>query len=376
MKKFTIFLLIIALLFTVGCGAQQSTELSATPSPEIPEETPAPTPTPEPTPTPTPVPTCADALVKVDHSPAILMLLNRGDIVDVVGEFDEDHYAIKTEFGYGLVEKQLLRMSEETAYEVWQGYTKANTAFYDNYQLLGTPVSTLNLNTQCEILDELDCCYVAKVGEDIGFIQKEQVSKTYIVYSYGGGGGGGNGGGGGVGADGGDISLSFGGINLLSLVIQSGDITGTAEVLADGTQVVLAYFDRDEIVPVVVEEGFAPEWEGYYTLYFDGLYAYMPMNFALLDGAEEYAQWNGFAKYNSRVYDNRLLQGDGKLLYINTDVTVLWDLNGIYVVSVNGEIGYMSADMVSYTRIYTGGGGGGDGGGGGGGEAEWTAPVL
>ena len=285
------------------------------------------------------------------------MLLNRGDMVDVVGEFDEEHYAIKTESGYGLVEKQLLRMEGEAAYEPWTGYAKGNTSFYENYQLMGTPKSTLGLNASCAILDELDYCYVARVGEEMGFIKKDEVSKNYIVYRPSGGGG----------ADGGDISLSFGGANLLSLVIQSGDVSGTAEVIADGTQVILGYFDRDDDVPVVVEEGFAPEWEGYYTLYFDGLYAYMPTNFALMEGEEEYAQWDGFAASGARVYDNFLLQGEGKALTTNTGITVLWDCGGVYVVSVNGEIGYMPASMASQNRIVFYGGGGGQ---------EWTDPVM
>lgn len=385
MKKVLIVLLSLVLLVTLGVRTIQHTDaipvlahmMVATPPP-TPTSTPAPTPTPtpkptptptptpeptstpEPTPTPVPVPICVDALVQVDRSPAILMLLNRGDTVDVVGEFDEEHYAIKTEFGYGLVEKQLLRMSGEAAYEPWTGYAKGSTAFYGNYQLFGSPLSTLGLNTACQVVDELDHCYVVKIGEDSGFIQKDQLSKNRIVY-YGGGGGGG------AGADGGDISLSFGGVNLLSLIVQSGDVTGAAEVLADGAQVVLGYFDRDELVPVVLEEGFAPEWEGYYTLYFDGLYAYMPMSFALTDGEEAYAQWCGYAAYGSRMYDNYLLRGNGKQLNMNTSVTVLWDCGGSYAVSINGEIGYMASDMVSQTRIYTGGGGGGQ---------EWTDPIL
>ncbi len=289
------------------------------------------------------------------------MLLNRGDMVDVVGEFDEEHYAIKTEAGYGLVEKQLLRMEGEDAYVAWTGYAKNGAAVYDNYQLRGTPVTTLGTNTVCSVLDELAYCYVVQIGEDVGYASKDMISKNRIVF-YGGGGGGG--------ADGGDISLSYGVFSFLSLTIQSGEITGKAEVLANGAQVVLGYFDRDDAVPVVMEEGFAPAWEGYHTLYFDGLYAYMPMEFALKEGGEAYASWDGFAASGARVYDNFLLQGEGKALTTNTSITVLWDCGGVYVVSVNGEIGYMPTSMASQDRIVYYGGGGGGGG------AEWTDPVL
>jgi len=287
--------------------------------------------------------------------------LNRGDTVDVVGEYDEDHYVIKTESGYGLVEKQLLRMSGEPAYEVWSGYAKSKAPLYGNYQLMGAVQANLNMNTQIEIVDELDYCYVVKVGEESGFIPKDQVSENYIRYSGGGGGGGG--------ADGGDISLSFGGIVILSAIEQSGEVTGTAEVLADGAQVILGYYDREELAPVVAEEGFAPAWEGYYTLYLDGMYAYLPKNLAQLEGEEAYAQWDGFAGYKAVVYDNRLMQGEGVKIGVNTYVTVLWDGGDFYVVSINGDVGYMVVEEVGQNRFATGSGGGGGGG-------DWTPPAL
>ena len=78
-------------------------------------------------------------------------------------------------------------MSGEPAYEVWTGYATSNAALYTNYQLMGAVQANLGMNTQIVILDELDYCYVVKVGEESGFIVKEQVSKSYIQYSGGGG---------------------------------------------------------------------------------------------------------------------------------------------------------------------------------------------
>jgi hypothetical protein len=209
-----------------------------------------------------------------------------------------------------------------------------------------------------EVLDELKYCYVVKVGEVSGYMAKAQVSKNYIQYSNGGGGS----------ADGGDISLGFGGIVTLSNVEQIGEVTGTAEVLADGTQVILGYFDREDLAPVVTEEGFAPAWDGYYTLYLDGLYAYLPQNLALLEGETPYEQWNGFTGYNGVMYDHYLVLGEGKNLSLNTAVTVLWDGGDFYVVRINNEIGYMAKNQVSKDRyvVSSGGGGGGD----------WTPPAL
>lgn len=363
MKNLMIFLLTAVLLVTAGCSAKQpdSTEApvleTTIPATEAPTEPPTEAPTEAPT---EPVPACINATVQVNDAPAILALLNRGETVDVVGEFDEEHYVIKTEPGYGLVEKQLLRMSGEPDYEVWSGYAKSKAPLYGNYQLMGAVKANLNRNAQIEILDELEFCYVVKVGEESGFIAKDQVRKSYIKYS---GGGGGNGG-----ADGGDISLSCGGIVTLSAIQQSGEVIGTAEVLADGTQVILGYFDREELVPVVAEEGFAPDWEGYYTLYLNGLYAYLPKNLALAEGEEAYAQWDGFTGYNAKVYDNRLLQGEGVKVKTNTSVTVLWDGGDFYVVCIEGDVGYVLLEEVGQNRFTTGGGGG-DGG-------DWTPPVL
>jgi len=348
------------MLLTAGCNQQQ-------PVPTVPETTvpvteeSTKTPTEEPTEAPTeeptePVPECINAVVQVDKASAVLTLLSRGDTVDVVGEYDKDHYVVKTESGYGLIEKQLLRMSGEGAYEGWTGYAYGGASIHDNYQLIGGAIQSLNQNTQVDVMDELKYCYVVKSGEIIGFMRKSQVSRNPIQYSGGGGG-----------ADGGDISLSFGGIVTLSAIEQKGDVTGTAEVLADGTQVMLGYFNREELAPVVAEEGFAPAWDGYYTLYLNGLYAYLPQNLALLEGEASYEQWNGFTGYSGAIYDNFLLLGEGKNTALNTSVTVLWDGGEFYAVSVNDAIGYMAKDQISPNRYATGGGGGG---------GDWTPPAM
>lgn len=89
----------------------------------------------------------------------------------------------------------------------------------------------------------------------------------------------------------------------------------------------------------------------------------------LLDeNGEEVVIYGGIV-YRSIGY----LKGEGTPLRTNTAVTVLWDGTDYYVVSINGEVGYMSADQVGATRYATGGGGGSSGGGGG---AEWSPPAL
>lgn len=360
MKRVFLFLLIAVMLLAAGCKKTEQ-EATTTTMPEttvwVTDATTEAT-TEATTQAPTePHPACANAEVQADHAPAILMLLNRGDTADVVGEYDDDHYVVKTEAGYGLIEKQLLRLSDNPAYEVWTGYAHSGAPVYGHYQLTGKPVKSLNLNTKVEILDELKYCYVVKTGEVSGFMAKAQVSKSYIQYSGGGGGS----------ADGGDITLGFGGIVTLSNVEQSGEVTGTAEVLADGTQVILGYFHRGDLTPVVVEEGFAPDWDGYYTLYLDGFYAYLPQNLALPEGGTPYEQWEGFAGYSGAVYDNYLIQGEKSNVNVNTSVTVLWDGGDFYVVSVKDTVGYMAKNQVGRNRFDTSGGGGG---------GDWTPPAL
>ena len=156
---------------------------------------------------------------------------------------------------------------------------------------------------------------------------------------------------------------------MLSAIEQSGEITGTAKVLADGTQVILGYFTREELAPVVTEEGWAPAWDGYYTLYMNGLCAYLPENLVLLEGETSYEQWDGFTARGAVVYNSYLLLNEGENVAVNTSVSVLWDGGAFYVVSIDNEIGYMAKEHVGTSRYSTGGGNNG------GGEA-WTPPAM
>lgn len=386
MKRITLVLLCLVLLLTAGCAKQEpvaTTEATTQPT-TAPTETTAP---------PTePLPQTEEAIILADQVPAILSILSRDDTVDVVGEYDEEHYVIKTELGYGLVEKQLLAMPDDEAYEAWTGYSRWNRDVYDNYRLSGTPIQVLKTNTKIEVLDDLGGCLVVKVEGVTGFMKLEDISKTPIRAQKSGdssdGSGGSSGGGGssgsGGGQDGGDISLQFnGGIVLLSAITQEGSVTGQATVRADGTEVVLGYFDRDETAQVVVESGFAEDWEGYATVMMDDLYAHVPEALIQRKGEESYAQWDGFAKYNTMFYDNFYLQGEGKRLNTNTAIHVVVDLDTCYLVTVDESFGYVAKTMVSEKRIVSkkapvesGGGGGGTSGGGGGGGQEWSDPVL
>ena len=405
MKKIVMILLVAALLISAaGCKAKEE----AAPETTVPVVTQAPTEatteatTEPPTEPPTePVPACMDLMVMVNDAPAVQAFLNRGDLVQIVAEADEDYFLVQTESYYGFMEKQLVRHLSLGTYETWTGYAKSNASLYDNYKLSGEPAQTLSKNTELSVLAELNECYLVQKEETFGYVKKAEVSDSYIRSSSGGGGGnsssgggGGNSGSGGGGnsssggADGGDITLSFGGIIKLSTVQQVIEV-GPAEVLVEEAPLILGHFYLGNTVSAVVEEGFAVEKEGYYTLYLEGEYAYLPENLAQpLNQEETYAQWDGFAAKNARLYDNYLLLGEGEKLNLNTEIKVLWENEDFYVVNVEGNVAYMKLDAVNLEKVKVSSGGGGNSSSGGGGNSssggggnsssggEWTPPAL
>lgn len=357
MKKVLLILLAAALL-CAGCSAETP---ETVPTETIPETTSAPETTapPETTEETIPVPEVTYVTAKADGVAAVLQTLSRGDTVDVVGEFDEDHYVIRTEEGYGLVEKSLLRVSTAEAFEGYTGYARYNAEFHTNFRLSGEPAQKLKTNTKVEILDDLGWCWLVELDGETGYISTESVSKSPIKGSSGN-----------SSADGGDISLSVPGIvPLFSMVPQTGDVTGEAMVLADGTEVILGYFDRGDEIPVVAEEGFAEDREGYHSVYLEGLYVYVEQTMTRGEGEAEYEAWDGYAKYKAALYDNRWAMGEEiQSLKTNTVVHVLEELEDSYLVEIDGETGFVPKDMVSKTRI-TGGSSNSSGG-------DWTPPAM
>ena len=378
MKKVLLITLVLVLALSSGCTKEPlltetvpETTISETIVPETTEET-------------IPVPHLTYGIAEVDGVPAIISLRMRGDVVDIVDSYDEKHYVIKTEQGYGLVEKNLVRTADTVAYEAWTGYAQYNAELYDNFYLTGEPMQKLATNTKMEVLDDLGYCYVVKVDHIPGFVRTESVSK-WQIQPYGGGdsGGGISGGGQSGGADGGDIYLQYqGSVVFLSAIHQEGEVSGQATVLADNTPVILGFFDRNDEIPVVAEDGFAEPWDNHVVAYMGGLYAYVPENLLRMEGDMAYEQWDGYSRYNTPVYDNYYLMGSPvDKLNTNTQVRVLHELENCYMVETDELTGFVEKDNVSETKIYTGGGGYDNGGsyggaGGGGGGEEWSPPAL
>ena len=378
MKKGFVIALALVLLFTAGCSAKQE-QPAPTAAPTVSEATTVPeTTAPE---TEPPMPKLETGTVQGDNIPAILCQLKKGDLVEVTGNPDDTHATVKTEFGTGTMEMQLLRFAGEEAPKSWTGYARWNTGLYESYELAGEALATLKTNTKVEILEELEDCYLVTADGETGFVAKAQVSKWPIKSSSGsddGGSSDGSSGGGGSSGeqDGGDISLMFyGKVQLLSAVTK----TGSAQVRVDGAKVVLKYFNLGDTVQIVAEEGFAPALPGYLTILVDDTYAYIPQSWVHKDADPAFESWDGFAGYNCKLYDNYLLRGkEVKPVYGNTALTVLWTAGDVSVIRVGDTIGYASTDTLRTTPLPAQqpqeGGGGSSGGSSS--SGEWTPPAM
>lgn len=378
MKKGFAIALALVLLFTAGCSAKQE-QPAPTAAPTEPETTTVPeTTAPE---TEPPLPKLETGTVQGDNIPAILCKLKKGDLVEVTGNPDDTHATVKTDFGVGTMEMQLLRFAGDEPSESWTGYARWNTGLYESYELVGEALAILKTNTKVEILEELEDCYLVTVDGETGFVAKAQVSKWPIQSSSGssdsGSSGSSSGSGSSGGQDGGDIALAFyGKVHLLSAVTK----TGSAQVRVDGAKVVLKYFNLGDTVQIVAEEGFAPELEGYMTILVDDTYAYIPEAWVQKDADPAFESWDGFAGYNCKLYDNYLLRGkEVKQVYGNTALTVLWTAGDVSVIRVGDTIGYASTETLRTTRIPAQKkqeDGGSSSGGSSGGGSEWTPPAL
>lgn len=364
MKPLRCLLLAALLLLTcVGCSDQKPPAPETTPAETTsPVPTVTPAPTPEPTPSPTPEPDGEPAVAKADRVGVIAVFLNRGDTVQVTGEYDQDFCEILMDGQTLLVEKRFIRMDDDAVFESRTGYSQKDAAVYASAYLTGNVLTTLSRNAVVTILEDLGGCYLIEFDGQQGYVRTEQISNKKL--SSGGGSGSG-------GADGGDIVLGAfdGGMSIVRLSVPRMEqetpaafAPGGGTVLADRVEAYRLLLNRGDAVKVIAEE------DGFSRVLVDGQIGLAETRLLRMEAQGAYTAWDGYAQNKAAFYENYRLIGESESLKKNTAVHVVEDLGDCYLAEVDGALGCIPRDQVSETKIQSSGGGGGGG--------EWTEPVL
>lgn len=333
MKNRRILVLLAALMLLSGCKKQPEPTEPVETTAEATEET---------------TPQVEYATAEADGVPVVLDVLSRGDTVDLAGIFDELHYVVKLEAGYGLVEKNLVRLEGKSPYAAWTGYAYRGAKLYDNYRLAGDPVQALEADAQVEVLEDLGWCCLVDYNGISGYMKPETIAKNPSAGRKAPADSEGQ-----EGQDGGEISLGFGGtVTLLStLAPQEGTVSGKATVLADDTQVILGYFDRGDRIPLLRQN----EKDGYLAVYLDGLYAWVADAYVRTAEEKAFEAWDGRTEGIVSLYDDFWMLGSPSgRLNGNVAVRVLFELENCYLVEAEGMTGYMAkADVAQVPEETT-----------------------
>lgn len=377
MKIRSFLMLLLLVLALSGCGAAQPEAL-----PEPTESAPA---TEAPARQETLPPETAAGTVKADKTAVMLTKANRGDLLDLAGDYDEAHYVVKLEAGYGILEKRLARRADAPPFESWEGYASYGAMLYPDYLLKGAGLP-LEPNRKVTVLESLGDVLLVRTEEIQGYIRESQVITYPIPVAPSGGEETED-------RDGGDISLGTrAGVRLLGTFLpQEGQTSGKVSVLADGVPILLGWFDRGETVALITQEGYAPALEGCRCVYLKGICGYVEAALIAGEGEEPYISWEGYAVYGAKVYGGYDLGGEPILApQVNTRLQVLEDLGSCYLVAVWDMEGYLAKESVSREFQDLGGESGSPNGGdphngapdngapdnGSSPEAEWSPPVL
>lgn len=389
MKKFAILAMAALLLLGMASGSAMQAVAETAVEPTTEETT---IPTPE-------EPEWETGLARAAQAEALRKTFAQGTQVQVRGQY-LDYYVIECEEEDLLVEKRFVRLDSEEDSEQEIRYAKNGALVFDNVYLRGEPIATLTTNTELTILEGKDDWYQAAWADGEGYMKAEQSSQT----RYSSGKKKSNGSGGGSGSSGGhsskdgtdvDIGLLSAKDEEMTLTLlgvyygpeQEADFTGgEGRILAEDVEGYLLLWNRGNMLKVT-------QWdEDSCTIWFqDALYVNLPRYLVALEADENYETWTGYARSQAVVYQEYQMRNESKKLKLNQEVTVLDELAeksysyfypGCYVVEVDGEIGYMSADDVQSTRFATskkGGSSGGSGSGSSGGSSggdTWTPPAL
>ena len=299
-----------------------------------------------PTPTYTPEPVGIDGTALVDNTDIIFRWLGLNEKVDIIGE-EGQYYVAIVDNTKVLIDKRLLYLEQDTLYEIWSGYAAKNSMLFDNYFLEGAPSRTLNLNDAVTVLDDLGFCYRIEANGVPGYIKATEVSNTkYYAGSNDGGSGGSSG------SDGGDIVLpGFHGdkvsFSRTSIAIarenESVIFPTTGITRADNVEVYLGFINRDSIIKVIDEN------YPFLNVLFEGKQGVIRAQLIKLPSQEEMSTWNGYTKKDASYYSSyHFISNDpvGKL-GVNTPVTVLYEINGCYMVDVEGGHWFIPTEQIS-----------------------------
>lgn len=382
MKRIAILTMTALLLLgMVGCSAkQEQTE------PPVPTTEATVAPTTEETTTPAPTePEWEEGIARAAQAEALRKTFDQGTQVQVLGQYG-DYYVVEGEEENLLVEKRFLRLDTEDSPEEETRYAKWNALVFDNVYFRGEPIATLPTNTALTVLEGKDDWYRVSWGDDEGYVKADQTNK----YRYTGGAGNADGGSGDSsnGWDGTDVDLSQlssdGNVTLTLLGAYYGpeqdpDFTpGQGEILAENVEGYLLLWNRGDSLKVTAyDETICTVWVQ------EELYVTLPRYLVTMEADEIYESWTGYSRSQAVVYQEYQMRSESKKLRINQEVTVLDELAeqcysyfypGCYVVEVDGEIGYMSANDVSPNRFAINPAGSDEGSSGNG--DVWTPPQM
>lgn len=333
-------------------------------------------------------------IVRASLAEAVYHSYDQYDEITVVGAYG-DYYIVQGDVYDLLVEKRYVRLSDEDDFNETIFYAKTGADVYETVYMRDEAVATLTQNTKVTALEgKEDWVYVSWDGGE-GYMLRNGLNTNPVTYAPKPD----NGTTGentpadidGTDVDIGSLAAQDSGAKAVLLGAYQGPeadeaLDSNAVILAQGVEGYLTVWNIDDEVKVTSCDDLQCRiWVE------DDLYVTLPRYLIRMEGDDVYEAWSGYAASQAIVYEQYQLRNGSTQLTINTEVEVIDYLeaktynqlyDGCYVVRIDGQIGYMSADAVSaskYTAI--GGGAGGNGGNAGSGNSgqtgdTWTPPAL
>ena len=333
----------------------------------------------------TPEPDTIPATVRRDNTHAIVGKFERGDIVNIIDESNDDYYIIRDmQNSFYYVEKRFVRTDGKSFGEEQPMYADSDTAIYETAYLEGIPLTTLEKNDLVVEIDELNgiaFCYYQPNDTDeppvYGYTEAKNLSNDkysswqayYNPPSGGSSGSSGGGSGRSGGSDGEDIFLYYfpdpvSSISAEKISYNSGnkelEITGTeGEIFSDGIEIIAAIFNKGETVNFIEKNN-----DDFWTILYEHKVCQVPAKSVRIDGEED--PWEITDGYigvdQTELYDNPEMEGSPmKRLVIRAKVRGLeLDGDALYIevidstISACGMKGYIPSDSFTTERPESG----------------------